>query len=91
MVQEAKSWMRDNSGLLYFLAGQFVALSAAVISIVAYSVRLEARVTTLEVRGSPHLGTIDTRLTVLEAQSKDSKEAIDRVVAVMTKRLNVNP
>jgi chaperonin cofactor prefoldin len=54
-------------------------------------VRLETRVSTLETRGSPHLSTIDNRLTVLESQTKDNKEAIDRIVAIMTKRLGVNP
>jgi hypothetical protein len=70
---------------------QGVAIGAAVLSITAYMVRLETRVNTLEVRGSPHLAEINTRLTVLEGQTKDNKESIDRIVGVMTKELHVLP
>ena len=84
MTAEIKSWFKDNHTLLFFLAAQAIA-------IVAYSVKLEGRVTTLETRGSPHLSTIDNRLTVLEKQTEANKEGIDRIVEVMTKRLNINP
>jgi uncharacterized coiled-coil protein SlyX len=86
-----RGWFRENQTLVYFLVAQAIAIGAASISIIAYSVRLETRVTTLEVRGSPHLAIIDNRLTVLESKTTDNKEAIDRIVAVMTKKLNVNP
>ena len=84
MTEGMKSWFRENQMLVIALVGQ--ALVAA-----AYMVNLEARVSTLEDRGSPHLAEINTRLTVLEGQTKDNKEAIDRVVAVMTKELHINP
>ena len=54
-----EGWFSKNQTLIYFLVAQTIALGAAGISIVAYSVRLETRVTTLEVRGSPHLEKID--------------------------------
>jgi hypothetical protein len=88
---ELKSWVRDNSTLVYFLIAQAIAIGAVVVSIIAYAVRLETRVNTLEVRGSPHLSTIDNRLTVLESQTKENKERLERIVDVMTKRLNINP
>jgi exopolysaccharide biosynthesis protein len=91
LLQSGRGWFRENQTLVYFLVAQAIAIGAASISIIAYSVRLETRVTTLEVRGSPHLAVIDNRLTVLESQTRDNKEAIDRIVAVMTKKLNVNP
>jgi hypothetical protein len=91
MVEGAKNWMKENSTLLYFLIAQAIALGTAGMSMTAYMVRLETRVNTLETRGSPHLGVIDNRLTVLESQTRDNKEAVDRIVAVMTKRLNINP
>ena len=91
MTDGAREWLRNNQALLYFLIAQAIAIGATSVSLIAYSVKLEARVNTLEVRGSPHLGVIDNRLTVLESQTKDNKEAIDRIVTVMTKRLNVNP
>jgi hypothetical protein len=90
-MTELKSWMKDNATLVYFLIAQAIAIGAAAISIVAYSVRLETRVTTLETRGSPHLGVIDNRLTVLESKTSDNKEAIDRIIGVMIKELHVNP
>ena len=90
-MPELKSWIKENSTLVYFLIAQALAIGAVAVSIITYAVRLETRVTTLEVRGSPHLGTIDNRLTVLESQTKTNKESIDRIVDVMTKRLNINP
>jgi uncharacterized coiled-coil protein SlyX len=84
MVETARGWLKENQALVLALLAQ--AIVAGI-----YMVNLEARVSTLEIRGSPHLSTIDNRLTVLESQTKDNKEAIDRVVAIMTKRLGINP
>jgi uncharacterized coiled-coil protein SlyX len=91
MVQEAKTWFKENSTLFYFLIAQLIAAGALAISIITYMVNLEARVSTLETRGSPHLGTIDNRLTVLESKTTENKRSIDRIVDVMTKKLNINP
>jgi hypothetical protein len=91
MMTSVRSWFADNQALVYFLVAQGVAIGAAVLSMTAYMVELEARVNILEVRGSPHLAIIDNRLTVLEAQTKDNKESVGRIVDVMTKRLNINP
>jgi hypothetical protein len=76
-----RAWLTQNQTLVIFLVVQALA-------IVTYSVRLETRVTTLEVRGSPHLTVIDNRLTVLESQTKSNKESIERVVDVMTRGLS---
>jgi chaperonin cofactor prefoldin len=57
----------------------------------AYMVRLETRVATLEVRGSPHLSDINNRLTVLEAATRDNKQRLDKVTDIMTRKLNINP
>jgi uncharacterized coiled-coil protein SlyX len=91
MMTVARSWLKDNSTLVYFLIAQAIALGAAGASMLAYSVRLETRVTTLEIRGSPHLQVIDNRLTVLESKTTENKRSIDRVVDVMTKELHVSP
>ena len=91
MVETAKSWLRENSTLIYFLLAQAVFIGGLAFSGWGYMVRLESRVHTLETRGSPHLGTIDNRLTVLESQTKTNKEIIDRIVTTMTKRLQINP
>jgi uncharacterized coiled-coil protein SlyX len=91
MMTTARSWFSENQTLVYFLIAQAIAIGAAGVSIIAYSVRLETRVATLETRGSPHLSTIDNRLTVLESQTRSNKDSIERIVDVMTKRLNISP
>jgi hypothetical protein len=83
-MSRVKEWFSTHYTLIFFLIGQ-----AAII--LAYSVRLETRVNTLETRGSPHLEKVDNRLTVLESQTTANKERIDNVVEIMTKKLNVNP
>ena len=91
MIDKVKSWISENSTLVGFLIAQAIGIGAAVLSITAYMVRLETRVNTLEVRGSPHLQEINNRLTVLEKQTEANKGSIDRIVDVMTKNLSVNP
>lgn len=91
MMEKARSWFHDNQTLVYFLVAQVLALAAAGLSMTAYMVRLEARVSTLEIRGSPHLSTIDNRLTVLESTTADNTKRIERIVDVMTRKLNINP
>jgi hypothetical protein len=91
MMTQAKSWFRENQTLVYFLIAQAIAIGAAGMSVLSYMVRLETRVSTLEIRGSPHLSVVDNRLTVLESKTSDNKEAIDRIVNVMTRELHINP
>lgn len=77
-------WFRDNLVLVVALVGQ------AIVAII-YMVNLEARVSTLETRGSPHLAEINTRLTVLEGTTTDNKQRLDNVIAIMTKELHIMP
>lgn len=91
MTDAMRSWLKENQALVYFLIAQAIAIGAAVLSITAYMVRLETRVSTLEVRGSPHLAVIDNRLTVLESQTKSNKESIDRISEIMLRELNKKP
>lgn len=91
MIDKVRSWLSQNHTLVIFLVGQGVAILAVAISIVAYMVRLETRVNTLEIRGSPHLADINTRLTVLEGQTKNNKQSVERIIDVMTKELHVSP
>jgi hypothetical protein len=81
MMVAARSWVRDNSTLVYFLIAQALAAVGVLITITAYMTRLEGRVNTLEIRGSP----------VLEAATRDNKNSIDRIVNVMTKELHISP
>jgi len=91
MVEQAKTWLKDNSTLVYFLLAQAIGIGAAVLSMTAYMVKLEARVVTLETRGSPHLAVIDNRLTVLESTSNENKRRLDNVINIMTKELHISP
>lgn len=77
--------------MLYFLLAQALALAGIGVSIISYMVRLETRVSTLEVRGSPHLSEINNRLTVLESVTRTNKDSLDRVVDIMTKELRILP
>ena len=64
-----KKWFAENQTLVYFLIAQAIAIGAAVLSMTAYMVRLETRVATLEVRGSPHLTVIGEAGNAAEALS----------------------
>ena len=90
-MTELKAWVRNNSTLVYFLIAQAIAIGTVGVSMISYMVRLETRVATLETRGSPHLSTIDNRLTVLESKTTENKDRLERIVDVMTKKLNINP
>jgi uncharacterized coiled-coil protein SlyX len=89
MMTAVRSWFKDNSTLVGFLVAQAVAAAAVAVSLITYSVNLENRVTTLEVRGSPHLAEINNRLTVTEKETEANKARIDRVVEIMTRELGV--
>jgi uncharacterized coiled-coil protein SlyX len=91
MMTSVKSWFHENQALVYFLVAQGLAIGAAVLSMTAYMVELESRVTTLEVRGSPHLAEINNRLTVTEKETEANKARIDRVVEIMTRELGKKP
>ena len=84
MGDQLKSWFKENTALITFLIGQAILIGI-------YMVNLEARVSTLEVRGSPHLAEINTRLTVLEGVTTENKGRLDNVIAIMTKELHILP
>lgn len=90
-MTQLKQWAKENATLVYFLIAQALALVSGGAWGLSYMVNLENRVATMETRGSPHLAVVDNRLTVLESQTKENKERLERVVDVMTKRLNINP
>jgi uncharacterized coiled-coil protein SlyX len=90
-MTELRSWLRDNSTLVYFLVAQSLGAAAIAVSMITYSVNLENRVTTLEVRGSPHLAEINNRLTVTEKETQANAARLDRVIEVMTRELGKKP
>ena len=70
---------------------QLLAAGAVAISFVSYMTNLESRVSTLEVRGSPHLAEINNRLTVTEKETAANTARVDRIVSIMTKELHISP
>jgi hypothetical protein len=71
-VSTITGWFKENQPLA-------IALLAQAIIAGAYMVNLEARVSTLEVRGSPHLAVSDHRLTVMESKMAAVEASLDRV------------
>ena len=51
---KTQSWLRENSTLVYFLLAQFIAIGAGAASVLAYMVKLETRVSTMETRGAEY-------------------------------------
>jgi hypothetical protein len=78
------NWWKDNQALAILLITQAIVGGA-------YLVNLEARVSILEDRGSPHLAEINTRLTVLEGATKKNERSIERMTDIMTKELHIAP
>jgi len=84
-----KSWFSQNQALALFLIAQALAVGTAGAAILAYSVKLETRVYTMETRGAEY--TVDRmqkmfdRLTILEKRTEDDKARIDRVVEQLLK------
>jgi len=91
MVRELKSWLSENQTLVYFLVAQVLTLGAGALTMTAYMVKLEGRVVTLEIRGSPHLAEINNRLTVTEQETVANQKRIERIVDVMTRELGKRP
>jgi hypothetical protein len=91
MVTQLKSWFQDNHTLVVFLGAQLVAMGAAAAAIIAYSVKLETRVSIMETRGAEYtvsrMNQIDQRITVLEQNVKQNTGQIDRIVDALTSGL----
>ena len=83
-MSNVASWFKENQVLMIGLIGQAIVLGI-------YMVNLEARVSTLETRGSPHLTEINTRLTTLEKITETNSDSLKVVKEIMTRRLNINP
>jgi len=91
MPDQIKSWFKENQTLLVFLVAQAMAFGAAGISIVAYYVKMETRVSIMETRGAEYtvarLNRIDQQITVLEQKIDTNNDSIKRIVDIMTNEL----
>ena len=95
MVEQARSWLKENSTLIYFLIAQFIAIGAATASFFAYMVKLETRVMIMETRGAAYtVGRMDDmKLAIgrLETKIDKNEHTIERVIDVMTRELKLSP
>jgi len=80
MVENVKSWMKENQALVYFLIAQMVAIGAGAASVLAYMVKLEQRVMTMETRGAEYsvarMSRMEEKITVLQQQIIQNQETI---------------
>jgi tRNA A58 N-methylase Trm61 len=95
MVETVRSFLRDNSALAVFLGAQLLAAGAASATMLAYMVRLETRVSTMETRGAEYtvarMAEMQQRITVLEQNIKQNEFSINRIIAIMTRDLGKPP
>jgi len=84
MVENVKSWVKENQTLVYFLIAQVVGIGMAGASILAYMVKLETRVMTMETRGAEYsvarMGKTEERLTIIEQKMAANEASIKRLV-----------
>jgi len=91
MVDQLRSWFRENHTLVIFLIAQAIAVGTAAAAILAYSVRLETRVSIMEHRGAEYtvarMDEMKQRITVLEQAIKKNEASIERIVDTLTSGL----
>src|SRR5580765_6982683 len=89
MVEQARSWIKENTSLVVFLVAQIVAFGAGAAAFIAYAVKLETRVFIMETRGAEftvaRMNGFDLRITALEGNIKDNKDRIDRILTELLK------
>lgn len=90
MVDQLKSWFQQNHTLVVFLGAQLVTLGAAAAAMIAYSVKLETRVSIMETRGAEYtvdrMNKFDQRITVLEQKVDRHTTQVERMVDLLTKK-----
>ena len=95
MVDQAKSWIKENSSLALFLVAQLIALGAAAAAIIAYSVKLETRVSTMETRGAEYtvarMNEMREKITVLEQKIAQNEARIGRLLDQYLKDVQPRP
>lgn len=84
VVDQAKNWIKDNSGLVIFLVAQMLALGAGAASVLAYMVKLETRVHIMETRGAEYsvarMAKMEEKITVLQQQIEHNENSIRRLI-----------
>jgi len=84
MVEQAKSWIKENSTLVTFLVAQLFTVFAGAAWMIAYSVKLETRVAIMETRGAEYsvarMNSMAQQITVLEQKINTNEASIRRLV-----------
>ena len=95
MVEEVRSWFKENQTLVIFLGAQAVGLGAAAAAIIAYSVKLESRVSMMETRGAEYtvarMEEMKQRITIIEQRQGRNEAQIERLVSEFIKELQMRP
>jgi len=95
MIDRTRSWIKENSTLVYFLIAQFITAGAMAASALAYAVKLEGRVYTMEIRGAQYtvarLDELKLSIAKLEQSVDKNEDQIKVIRDIMTRRLNINP
>ena len=89
MTDEIRSWFKENQTLVFFLIAQLAALGVGGASMIAYYVKMETRVHTMETRGAEYtvarMQEMQQRITVLEQRISQNAEQINRIVTLLTR------
>jgi len=84
MVEQARSWIKENSSLVVFLVAQLLAVGAGAAAVIAYSVKLETRVHIMETRGAEYsvqrMAKTEERITIIEQRQARNEDQIKRLV-----------
>ena len=95
MMTMTRSWIKENSTLVYFLVAQAIAVGGGAAALIAYSVRLETRVHIMETRGAEYtvarMEEMKLRIAKLEQLVEKNNDSINRIVNVMTRELHISP
>lgn len=93
-MTELKSWVRENSTLVYFLIAQVIAIGAGAASILAYMVKLETRVSIMETRGAEYsvarMAKMEERITVIEQKLASNEIIIKRLIDEFVRKQQQN-
>jgi hypothetical protein len=92
-MDQAKSWLKENSSLAVFLVAQVIAIGAAAAAILAYAVKLETRVGIMETRGAEYsvarMAKTEERITIIEQRQARNEAQIERLVSEFIKDLQL--
>jgi exopolysaccharide biosynthesis protein len=90
-----RSWFKENQTLAIFLLTQAAAVAIGGASLIAYYVKMETRVSTMETRGASYtvdrLNKMDEQIAILKEKTDKNSHSIDRIVDVMTRELGKRP